>query len=102
MTLLPSATHFALSRTSTDSWVVTDSRRQPSDPRHSVAMAHETEDGDIEVVWLRATPLPTLFRTLDDLLLDLDRWGGRPGEACKPDPIPHLPPLSLHRAGFAR
>jgi hypothetical protein len=102
MTLLPSATHYALSRASIDSWSVTDTRRQPSDPRHSVAMAHENEDGTIDVVWLRATPLPTSFLTLEALMLELDRWARQPGETRKPDPIPHKPPISVYRADFAR
>jgi hypothetical protein len=62
-----------------------------------VACVQETDEGEIEVVWLSAdVPLPTQYREAGDVLEDLARWRGQTRGAGRPVEIPHFPPRRVH------
>ncbi len=83
-----------LHRVDAENWVVQDHAVASSDPRHVVACVHQTEDDDVEVVWVhREIPLPRRYRDAIDVLDDLARWRAGQTGMTRPIEIPHLPPI---------
>lgn len=74
-------------------WIIRDRAHIPRDPAHLVASLHHTEDDEIEVIWMRPTPLPVRYASPTSVLDDLIHWSRRPsGGSRRPVPIPHFPP----------
>ena len=83
----------ALRRVGPEDWVLQNRRFSSHDARHVVAALHETGRGDVDVVWLQPTALPTRYPNVADALDDFQRLSLR-GGGTRPIPIPHFPPLS--------
>jgi hypothetical protein len=72
-------------------WVIHDYSFPANDARSLAACIHAQAEGDVEVLWLRPTPLPTRYADAPAVLTDLRRHlaGEQRG---RPIPIPHFPP----------
>jgi len=79
---------FVLSQLSNRTWAIED--EGPS--ARVVAEITLTDEDDVTVIWVDGTPLPTRYRTPQDVLADLKFWKQRPRGGTKPIPIPHLSP----------
>lgn len=83
-----------LHRIDAEHWIVEDLALRHTDPRRVIAYVHETENDEVEVVWLRGDiPLPTRYREAADVIGELGRWWNRKTGMTRPIEIPHLPPL---------
>lgn len=81
----------ALRRVSRSEWVISDLRYPRDDSRHAVARLHESDDTEVEVVWLRDLPLATRYGSALAVLDDVERVLSV-SRATRPVPIRHLPP----------
>jgi hypothetical protein len=83
---------FTLVRVGPDDWVLQNGRFSRRDARHVVAALHETGNGDVDVLWLEHTTLPTRYSNVADALEDFVRWSS-PSAGRRPVAIPHFQPL---------
>lgn len=83
-----------LRRIASDALVLYDTSYPADDPRGIVARLTETEDDLVEVVWLQASSLPSLYLEASEVLADVARYRGGGRRSRHPDEIPHLPPFS--------
>ena len=72
-------------------WVLQNGRFSSRDARHVVAALHEMDGGDVDVLWLQATALPTRYPNVADAMEDFLRWSRRPGGGTAADSDPTLP-----------
>ena len=86
-----------LRRVGTLDWVLQNRRFSSRDARHVVAALHEMDGGDVEVLWLQPTPLPTRYPNVADATEDFRRWSNHRGGGTRPIPIPHFPPAPTAR-----
>jgi len=87
---------FALLRVGPRDWVVQNGRFSRRDARSVVAALHETDRGNVDVLWLQHTTLPTRYASAADAMEAFMRWS-KGTEGDRPIPIPHFPPLSPSR-----
>ena len=87
---------FTLHEIAAGSWRLCDESVDDDHPLKVVAYVERTPDGEFEVVWVRGAPRSTeRFATQADVI---DAASRVRAERCKPDPIPHLPPLTARPA----
>ncbi|MDN3494790.1 hypothetical protein QL996_02525 [Planococcus sp. APC 4015] len=83
---------FSIDRVESGTWVIRDLSTPSDDPRHVVACVSESDELGVEVVWVRAVPLPTRYLSVEFVVEDLQRWTTR-RRSEPPNRIPRLAPL---------
>lgn len=91
MSKLPDA-RFVLNRITASEWVINDQRYALNDPRQVVACVYECAATEVEVTWLRELSLATRYRTVIEVLADVERMHVS-ARAIRPISIAHRPPL---------
>ena len=82
-----------LHRVGLDHWILRDHAFPPSDARHVLASLHETDDRDVEVVWLRTDiSLRSRYPDAVAVLQDVASWRRQRRSRRKPVEIPSFPP----------
>jgi hypothetical protein len=89
------AGQFEVRRVSDSEWVIYDVRFARNDARCVVACVRETDDQDVEVVWLGGRMRPTRYASVDAVVEDLTTAALRRHGGSRPIEIPHLPPPRL-------
>ena len=90
---------FTLHEIAAGSWRLCDESVDDDHPLKVVAYVERTPDGEFEVVWVRGAPRSTeRFATQADVIDAASRVRAERSDRCKPDPIPHLPPLTARPA----
>lgn len=92
------ATGFTLRRVDEHTWLLQDLSFPPDDSRFVVACIHEPTEVDVEVIWMRATPLHTRYATPADVLEDFVRWTTMSDVSSRPIPIASIPPHARRRS----
>ncbi|GAA1855488.1 hypothetical protein ACFQZV_03830 [Microbacterium koreense] len=97
---------FTLHEIAEGSWRLCDESVDDDHPLKVVAYVERTPEGDFEVVWVRGAPRSIdRFPTHEEVVAAAARVRAERSDRFKPDPIPHLPPLTAvrsSRAGRAR
>lgn len=89
---------FALRRVDEHTWLLQDHSFPADDSRFVVACIHEPTEVDVEVIWMRETPLHTRYATPADVLEDFLRWRNMSDVSSRPIPIASIPPHARQRA----
>lgn len=92
------AADFTLRRVDEHTWLLHDLSFPPDDSRFVIACIHEPTEVEVEVIWMRATPLPTRYATPADVLEDFLRWTNMSDVTSRPIPIASMPPRAHRRA----
>lgn len=88
---------FDLRRVDEHTWLLHDLSFPPDDSRFVIACIHEPTEVEVEVIWMRSTPLPTRYSTPADVLEDFVRWTNMSDVSSRPIPIASIAPRARRR-----